>query len=150
MLSLEMAKLPRVSGSGSTGAPRAETSSASSGGLRGKMLPRPRRRESLAAPETSSELMGTVLARLGGQGRAREFRVFDCYARVVGEILRARTAPERLAGATLYVRVASSALAHEVTVLRGDILAKMTAELGIGVVTELRTRVGGSNVHADR
>ena len=86
--------------------------------------------------------MGQVLARLGGQGRALEFRVFDCYARAVGEMLRARTAPERLAGTTLYVRVTSSALAHEVTLMRGEILTRMTAELGPGAVTELRTRVG--------
>ena len=86
--------------------------------------------------------MGQVLARLGGQGRALEFRVFDCYTRVVGELLRARTAPERLAGTTLFVRVATSALAHEVTLLRGEILAKLAAELGPGTVAELRTRVG--------
>ena len=76
--------------------------------------------------------MGQVLARLGGQGRALEFRVFDCYARVVGDLLRARTAPERIAGTTLFVRVATSALAHEVTLLRGEIIAKLTAELGAG------------------
>jgi hypothetical protein len=86
--------------------------------------------------------MGEVLARLGGQGRAREFRVFDCYTRVVGDMLRARSVPDRLAGTTLFVRVASSALAHEVTVLRGQILARMSDELGPGLVTELRTRVG--------
>jgi hypothetical protein len=86
--------------------------------------------------------MGSVLARLGGSGRALEFRVFDCYTRAVGGVLGARTVPDRLAGTTLFVRVASSALAHEVTVLRGEILAKMTAELGTGVVRELRTRVG--------
>jgi hypothetical protein len=40
------------------------------------------------------------------------------------------------------VRVASSALAHELTLLRAEILARMTAELGPNVVTELRTRVG--------
>jgi hypothetical protein len=86
--------------------------------------------------------MGEVLARLGGSGRAREFRVFECYTRVVGETLRTRTLPERLAGTTLFVRVASSALAHEVTLLRGDILARIAAELGPDVVRELRTRVG--------
>ena len=68
--------------------------------------------------------------------------MFDCFTRVVGDHLRARTAPDRLSGTTLYVRVQSSALAHEVTLLRGPILEKMTAELGPGVVTELRTRVG--------
>jgi hypothetical protein len=103
---------------------------------------RPKLREHLGPPETTNDLMGQVLARLGGQGRALEFRVFDCYARSVGDLLRARTMPERMAGTTLLVRVASSALAHEVTLMRGDIIAKLNAELGAGTVVELRTRVG--------
>lgn len=86
--------------------------------------------------------MGQVLARLGGQGRALEFRVFDSYQRCVGEMLRTRTEPERLAGATLMVRVESSALAHEVTMLKGEILEKMARGLGPEVVTDIRTRVG--------
>jgi hypothetical protein len=102
---------------------------------------RPRHREHRGAPETCGELMGSVLARLGGAGRALEFRVFDCYTRTVGDMLRARTAPERLTGRTLFVRVSSSALAHELTLLRGEILQRMAAELGGDVVTELRTRV---------
>jgi hypothetical protein len=103
---------------------------------------RPKHREHLGPPQTTGDLMGQVLARLGGHGRALEFRVFDCYARVVGEMLRARTAPERMAGTTLFVRVASSALAHEVTLMRGEIVAKLNAELGAGTIVELRTRVG--------
>jgi Dna[CI] antecedent, DciA len=103
---------------------------------------RPKHREHLGPPETTGDLMGQVLARLGGQGRALEFRVFDAYARVVGELLRTRTAPERIAGTTLFVRVATSALAHEVTLLRGEILAKLAADIGPGTITELRTRVG--------
>ena len=103
---------------------------------------RPKHREHLGPPETTSDLMGQVLARLGGQGRALEFRVFDAYARIVGEMLRTRTAPERVAGTTLFVRVATSALAHEVTLLRGEILAKLATEIGAGTITELRTRVG--------
>ena len=90
--------------------------------------------------------MGQVLARLGGQGRALEYRVFDCYVRSVGEMLRARTVPERMAGTTLFVRVANSSLAHEVTLLRGEIIEKLNAELGPGTVTELRTRVGKIDV----
>jgi predicted nucleic acid-binding Zn ribbon protein len=94
------------------------------------------------APVTSDSLMGEVLARLGGSGRAREFRVFDCYTRSVGEMLRARTQPERLVGTTLLVRVASAALAHELVLMRAEIITRMSVELGPNVVTELRTRVG--------
>jgi predicted nucleic acid-binding Zn ribbon protein len=94
------------------------------------------------APETIADLMGATLARLGGEGRALEFRVFEVYNRVVGELLRTRTAPERIAGTTLFVRVANSALAHELTLMRAEIMTKMNADLGAGTVTELRTRVG--------
>jgi hypothetical protein len=86
--------------------------------------------------------MGEVLGRLGGTGRALEFRVFECYSRIVGEALRTRTLPERLAASTLFIRVGNSALAHELTLLRGEILARIAADIGQGVVTELRTRVG--------
>jgi hypothetical protein len=86
--------------------------------------------------------MGQVLARIGGSGRALEFRVFDCYTRVVGAAFRAQTMPERLTGTTLAVRVASSPIAHELTLLRAEILARMSRELGPNVVTDLRTRVG--------
>jgi predicted nucleic acid-binding Zn ribbon protein len=96
----------------------------------------------MPAPETAADLMGQVLARLGGSGRALEFRVFDCYSRSVGEMLRLRTEPDRLAGTTLYVRVASSALAHELSMLKRDILEKMARTLGPEVVTDLRPRVG--------
>lgn len=86
--------------------------------------------------------MGGFLARIGGQGRGLEYRVFDAYGRAAGEMLRARSRPEALRGATLLVRVASSALAHELTMLRPEILSRMAGELGPGVVTDLRTRVG--------
>ena len=99
-------------------------------------------RPSAPAPTHSAELVSEVLGRLGGRGRALEFRVFDCYSRVVGEALRTRTMPERLAGTTLFVRATTSALAHELTLLRADILERMAAEMGQGIVLEIRTRVG--------
>lgn len=103
---------------------------------------RRKHRASMPEPETSGALMGSVLARLGGHGRALEFRVFESYQSTVGALFRARTAPDRLLGTTLLVRVESSALAHELVMLKGEILVKMTAALGPGVVTDIRTRVG--------
>ena len=97
----------------------------------------------MVAPETSGQLMDQVLARLGGTGRALEFRVFEAYSNAVGEMLRTRTQPERLNGKTLQVRVASSALAHELTMLRREVLDRIALEVGPDVVTDLRTRVGG-------
>jgi hypothetical protein len=102
-----------------------------------------RRRKSVEAdPEATGDLMAGFLARLGGSGRGLEYRVFDAYQQAAGDVLRARTAPDALRGNTLFVRTPSSALAHELTMLRGEILSRMAALLGPGVVTALRTKVG--------
>ncbi len=88
--------------------------------------------------------MGKVMERLGGENRALEQRVFGCYVATVGEMFQKRAQPDALRGTTLFLRVNSSALAHEVTMLRGDILKRMAATLGPTVVTEIRTRIGST------
>jgi len=97
----------------------------------------------MEVPESSADLMSQVLARIGGSGRALEYRVFEAYNGAVGEILRLRTSPERLNGKVLQVRVASSALAHELTMLKREVLDRMALAIGDDVVTDLRTRVSG-------
>jgi predicted nucleic acid-binding Zn ribbon protein len=97
----------------------------------------------METPETSADLMSQVLARIGGSGRALEFRAFEAYNGAVGEMLRLRTEPERMNGKTLQVRVASSALAHELSMLKREVLDRMALAIGNDIVTDLRTRVGG-------
>lgn len=87
--------------------------------------------------------MSAVVASIGGDQRGREQKVFAVYADVGGEFLRKNTRPDALRDGTLFVRVPSSAIAHHVTLLRGDILRKMAPLLPPGMVTDLRTRVGG-------
>lgn len=101
-----------------------------------------RKRARDAAPETAGDLMAQVVARLGGQARGVEQRAFTSYGNVVGEVFARRSRPERLRDGVLIVRVESAALAHELVLLRREILTRLTAELGPGVVTDLRTRVG--------
>ena len=107
-----------------------------------KLIIHRKRRETMPEPETAGALMGSLLARIGGQGRALEYRVFESYQNNVGAVLRARSEPERIMGTTLLVRVESSALAHELSMLKADILTKMAVDLGPQVVIDLRTRVG--------
>ena len=88
-------------------------------------------------------LIAAVMERLGGQNKLREHHVFGAYSDAVGEMLRQRSEPEALNGTTLVVRVASSALAHQLTLLKGEILTKIRAAVGERVqVTDIRTRVG--------
>lgn len=93
-------------------------------------------------PETAGDLISGLLGRLGGKGRALEYRVFDAYTRAAGDVLASRTTPDSFRDGTLFVRTGSSALAHELVLLRVELLARMGTILGPGVVKELRTRVG--------
>jgi predicted nucleic acid-binding Zn ribbon protein len=101
-----------------------------------------RRRPRNPEPETVASLLPMVVARLGGEGRVLEQRVFAAWPGVVGDLLRRRTRPEALRGKTLIVRVDSSALAHELSLLRAQVLLQLGLQVGPGLVAELRTRVG--------
>jgi len=102
----------------------------------------PRRRARHTEPETAASLVNAVVAKIGGDARATEHRVFDGYAIAVGSLLRHRSHPEKLRGSTLFVRVGSSAIAHQLTMLKGDILVRLADVIGPGIVTDIRTRVG--------
>ena len=93
-------------------------------------------------PKTVASLMADVIAKLGGEARGAEQSAFTAWTQSVGEVFATRTRAERLLGSTLFVRVESSALAHELSLLKGEILLRLTKVLGPGVVNDLRTRVG--------
>jgi hypothetical protein len=101
---------------------------------------RPRRRKS--EPQPASALVSAVVASLGGQRRGREQQVFSVYTDIGGDFLRKHSRPDALRDSTLVVRVSSSAIAHHLTLLRGEILKKMAPLLPPGMVTDIRTRVG--------
>jgi predicted nucleic acid-binding Zn ribbon protein len=83
-----------------------------------------------------------VVARIGGDDRALEQRVSLAWKDAVGETLARRARPESVRGKTLYVRVDSSALAHELALLKRQILDKLSRALGGPLVEDLRTRTG--------
>jgi hypothetical protein len=105
-----------------------------------KPATRPRRRK--GEPEHASALVPAVVARIGGERRGREQQVFSVYANIGGEFLRKHSRPDALRDGTLVIRVSSSAIAHHLTLLRGEILQKMAPLLPPGMVTDIRTRVG--------
>jgi hypothetical protein len=102
--------------------------------------PHPRRRK--GEPVPASDVVSSVVASIGGDRRGREQKVFGIYADVGGDFLRKNSRPDALRDGTLFVLVPSSAVAHHVTLLRGEILRRMAPLLPAGMVTDLRTRVG--------
>jgi hypothetical protein len=82
------------------------------------------------------------MASIGGDWRGREHKVFAVYDDVGGEFLRKHSRPDSLRDGTLMVRVSSSAIAHHLVLLRGEILKRMAPLLPPNTVTDIRTRVG--------
>jgi predicted nucleic acid-binding Zn ribbon protein len=82
------------------------------------------------------------VARLGGDDRALEQRVSMAWRDAVGEALARRARPEAVRGKTLYVRVESSSLAHELTLLKRQVLDRLVQALGAGLIEDMRTRTG--------
>jgi predicted nucleic acid-binding Zn ribbon protein len=101
-----------------------------------------KRRPRNPEPQTAASLLPHVVARIGGDDRGLEQRVSLAWKDAVGEALARRARPEAVRGKTLYVRVDSSALAHELTLLKRQVLDKLTRALGGPLVADLRTRTG--------
>ncbi|HEY0709819.1 MAG TPA: DUF721 domain-containing protein [Polyangia bacterium] len=117
------------------------------GGDRGKRPPgappyrrRPRRKAS--EPETVASLLPAAIARLGGEDRAVEQRIAVVWNDAVGAHLAKNTRVEGVRGRTLLVRVTSSSYAHELVLLRREIIARLTLALGVSLVDDIRSRVG--------
>ena len=101
-----------------------------------------KRRPANLEPQTAASLLPQVVARLGGDDRGLEQRVSLAWKDAVGEALSLRARPEAVRGKTLYVRVESSSLAHELTLLKRRVLDRLTRALGAPLIEDMRTRTG--------
>src|SRR5687767_6975087 len=101
---------------------------------------RQRRRREVAPAE---EAVADALAFAGLTEVVRAHRIVTEWRDMVGERIAARTWPDGLKDRVLWIRVASSAWLHELTLLRAQILAGIDAVLGAPpLVTELKFHIG--------
>ena len=95
-----------------------------------------------SSPRRLRPCLPQVVARLGGDDRGLEQRVSLAWKDAVGEALSLRARPEAVRGKTLYVRVESSSLAHELTLLKRRVLDRLARALGGPLIEDMRTRTG--------
>lgn len=105
------------------------------------MRRRPSRRKKEAA--TAATLIDAALVAAGVAAAVRTHRIVTEWREMVGERIAARTWPDGLKDGVLWVRVASSAWLHELTLMRDQILGGIARVLGPPVlVTELKLHLG--------
>jgi predicted nucleic acid-binding Zn ribbon protein len=102
-----------------------------------------RRRWSGPAPDSRDpQLLGSVTSDLarsrGWSGRVAEGSVFGRWPAVVGEQIAAHATPRSLNDGVLTVSAESTAWATQLRMVQAQLLAKIAAAVGDGVVTSLK------------
>lgn len=104
---------------------------------------RSRRRWSSAGPDQRDpQALGSLVGRLaqapGWQARVGAATVMNTWDAIVGDDISAHARPDRLDGTILYVAAESTAWATQLRYVQSQILAKIAAAVGDGVVTQLK------------
>jgi predicted nucleic acid-binding Zn ribbon protein len=89
-------------------------------------------------PQPLGALTNAVAKSRGWSARVTEGTVFGRWAQVVGEDIATHAEPVALRDGVLAVSAESTAWATQLRLMQGQILAKIAAAVGDGVVTSLR------------
>lgn len=89
-------------------------------------------------PQLLSALTGSIAKSRGWSGKVAEGMVFGRWTSVVGEDIASHATPVTLEGGVLKIAAESTAWATQLRMLQSQILAKINAAVGQGVVTSLR------------
>ncbi|MQA08465.1 MAG: DUF721 domain-containing protein [Pseudonocardiaceae bacterium] len=108
--------------------------------------PRTRRRRwsNAGADDRDPQPFGRIASRLakdrGWDGRLATGQIFGHWAALVGEEVAEHTQPQALNNGELTVRASSTAWATQLRLLQGQLLAKIAAGVGHGVVKRLKVQ----------
>lgn len=89
-------------------------------------------------PQSLTSMVGRLVADRGWEQPVRQGALFGGWERLVGAGIAAHCRPERLTDGELLVIADSTAWATQLRLLAPKLLARLTGELGSGVVTTLR------------
>ncbi|MFI9507534.1 DUF721 family protein [Nocardia sp. NPDC052566] len=96
--------------------------------------PRPDERD----PQPLFKLAGSIAKNRGWSAKVAEGMVFGRWPNVVGEDIASHATPVTLKDGVLSIAAESTAWATQLRMLQGQILAKINAAVGQGVVTSLK------------
>ncbi|MEE2057909.1 DUF721 family protein [Rhodococcus artemisiae] len=89
-------------------------------------------------PQRLGALTGAIAKQRGWSAHVSEGTVLGSWARVVGEDIASHAQPTTLRDGILHVSAESTAWATQLRMIQSQILAKVAASVGHGVVKELR------------
>ncbi len=81
--------------------------------------------------ERLDKVIGQYLGGLGIHRKALQSKIFFCWPKVVGDFLARRTQPVDIISGTLIVEVDSGPWAHQLTLMKRDIIDKANQALDV-------------------
>jgi hypothetical protein len=93
-------------------------------------------------PCRAKDALAAVLERYGVARNVRAHRLVTDWTQIVGPRIAARAWPEAISGGVLWVRVANAAWLQELSLLRDDLLARVTDALeGAVAIEDIKLRL---------
>lgn len=91
-------------------------------------------------PKQLGVALAAVLHDLGLGKKMKQVKALEIWKQVVGERIAKVTSPERIDGGKLVIRVSKAPWRNELVFLKKEIIAKLNAVLGEGVVQDIHFR----------
>ena len=92
-------------------------------------------------PQNIGSLIQRFVSDCDIAAKLKKFSIFNHWEEIVGNDLGSRTKPEKISRAILYISVANSTWANELSMMSGQILGKINSFIGSDVIKELRFKV---------
>ena len=92
----------------------------------------------MRSPQALGNIIGEVLNHYGLEAKARNYDVLTRWSEIVGEKVAQSTHAEKLERGVLTVKVANAVWRYELSLRSKEILKKIAATCGDGLVTEIR------------
>lgn len=105
---------------------------------------RPRRRttDDNRSIQPLSSILWSLMNHIGGERRVKEIIAASAWNAVVGPEIAKRTAVLSVKEGRLYVGVETSTWAHQLTLLKAEILSRLNRKVGEVALRDIRFRVG--------
>ncbi|HHY37611.1 MAG TPA: DUF721 domain-containing protein [Clostridia bacterium] len=88
-----------------------------------------------------SSILWSLINRIGGERRAKEITAASAWNAVVGPEIAKRTSVLSVKDGRLYVGVETSTWAHQLTLLKTEILSRLNRVVGEAVLKDIRFRI---------
>jgi predicted nucleic acid-binding Zn ribbon protein len=81
-----------------------------------------------------------IVMRIAGKHAMEEYRAFQSWNRIVGDVIAKVAVPQRVQNGILYVSVKNSTWRQELMMQKPEILRKYAAAFGPGIIKDIRLK----------